>query len=196
MVEAASDLRDFEQDIVNQFSLTCSVAAVAGGTTSTPNLLLPSATAGATSTIIKSPAAAASSTQPRNTQLPTSSDDDLPYPARIGVTVGVLLGGLMIIVLAILLWRSERRRKRLIRPVEGQTRKRRSWAWSWFPYLQQKGELDAEGQRRNELNATVKHRELQEEGLLELLVKEQRQELRSGECATEMGVSDSPLSHR
>ena len=197
LVEAGSDLFTFERTVADELGLTCSTPATTTSTAPTAGFLPSSSATSDVSTTVASPAAAASSAQPRNTDLPNTSVNGLSYPARIGVIAGVLLGGLVIAVLALLLWRSERRRRRALRPistrsVEGKkTHKRRSWTWGWFPYLQQKGELDAEGQRKNELDAAAKRHEMSAEGVHQLPVDEQRQELKDEGRATEMEVSVS-----
>ena len=67
--------------------------------------------------------------------------------------------------------------------ISGKRRKRRS---GWRAYFQNKGELDAENQRRHEVENTDQRRELDAEVRHELEVIETRQELLGAECAQEL----------
>ena len=131
-----------------------------------------------------------STTQPVVTSVssntPNSDRPGLPKEAVIGISIGTVLGAIILAVLGILLWLSERRCSRKSEPSEKKTRKRRR---EWFPYFQQKGELDAEESRRNESEALGIQRELDSEERHELLVHVPREELRGDECATELDVA-------
>ena len=61
-----------------------------------------------------------------------------------------------------------------------------------MPFLQQKGELDAEEQRKNELAADSLQRGFDSEEKYKLQAEEPRHELRSDEFAQELEVSEKP----
>ena len=96
------------------------------------------------------------------------------------------MGIVIIFLLVFLLWRQERRRKRANGNLESGPKKNRRKKWGM--YLQTKGELDAERQRRNELEAKMIGQELEAEEIQELPAEEKRLELKSDVCALELEV--------
>ena len=88
--------------------------------------------------------------------------------------------------LIILYWRQEQRRRNVETRVS--EKEDRALCWTRMPWLQQKGELDAEKQVRNELEAAKVQRELEAEAMYELPVEERSRELKGCECAQELDV--------
>ena len=58
----------------------------------------------------------------------------------------------------------------------------------WLPYLEPKGELDAEEQRKNELEAIRAAREIYGEAVYELPAEVPRPELKNAECVGHLPV--------
>ena len=132
----------------------------------------------------------ASTTTPASQPVPTvisatpsssSAPPSLSTSAKIGIGVGVPLGVLVAFIAIVCLWL---RRRSEESPSNGKKRKRRS---GWRAYFQNKGELDAEGQRIHEAESAEQRRELDAEVKHELEVIEKRQELVGADCAQELG---------
>ena len=129
-----------------------------------------------------------SSTNPNNSD---PSNDRLAAGAKIGIGIGVLLGSVIIIMLAVLLWRIDRRRRTSVVASPRMKNKRRRRG---LLYLQRKPELDAEEQTRSEVAANTVQQELEAEEKHELDAATTQegcmdafaQELRSEECAGEL----------
>ena len=132
----------------------------------------------------------------RSTQIHTTTSDASPttilqspksigldVEGKIGVGVGIPIGVVMAALVMALLWRRRRKRAQETRVSEQATKKRRK---RWQAYLQNKGELDAEEQRRNEMEASEIRREIDGRERHELEAVARRQELVADENVQEL----------
>ena len=110
-----------------------------------------------------------------------SSSSGAHSDIKLGVGIGASIGILILVFLIIIIWRQERRLKPLVKS-ETDQRKGTIWRDTWIPWLQKKDELDAEEQRRNELEAIGTEQELEANTVPELPTKERRQSWKSKEC--------------
>ena len=159
-------------------------SSVGRSSTSSQSFLPP--TSSATLPVTASSSSAAPITTSSSPNPPSPATSGLSAAAKVGVGVGVSLGTIIIALLVILLWRLERRQK----PKTGVSALRTSNSYrKWIPFLHQKAELDAEEQRRNEMEGVGVRREMDGGKRYELPAGERRHELKSENGARELEVS-------